>query len=76
MKIWHAVVVVMMVAALAGVPMAFKFEWENPFASQKVAAAKPPFKEHCIGRVVYLQFDNAVVTKLKPDGKVWTCGGA
>jgi hypothetical protein len=41
----------------------------------KVAAAKPPHQEHCIGKVVYLQFDNAVVTKVRPDGKLWTCGG-
>jgi hypothetical protein len=40
------------------------------------AAAKDEFREFCIGRVTYIQFDNAVVTKLKPDGKVWTCGGA
>jgi hypothetical protein len=40
------------------------------------AAAKSEFREFCIGKVVYIQFDNAVVTKLKPDGKVWTCGGA
>jgi hypothetical protein len=39
------------------------------------AAAKPAFTEHCIGKVTYIQFDNAVVTKLKPDGKIWTCGG-
>jgi hypothetical protein len=38
-------------------------------------AAKPAYVEHCVGRVVYLQFETAVVTKLKPDGKVWTCGG-
>ena len=41
----------------------------------KPAAAKPAILEHCIGKVTYLQFENAVVTKLKPDGKVWTCGG-
>jgi hypothetical protein len=44
--------------------------------NRKQAAAKPAYSEHCIGRVVYLQFETAVVTKLKPDGKVWTCGGA
>lgn len=41
----------------------------------KYRTAKPAYVEHCVGRVVYLQFDNAVVTKVKPDGKVWTCGG-
>lgn len=38
-------------------------------------AAKPAHVEHCVGRVVYIQFDAAVVTKVRPDGKVWTCGG-
>jgi hypothetical protein len=44
--------------------------------AKKIAAAKPAILEHCHGKVVYLQFETAVVTKLKPDGKVWTCGGA
>lgn len=39
------------------------------------AAAKPPYSEHCIGKVTYIQFESAVVTKVRPDGKVWTCGG-
>jgi hypothetical protein len=39
------------------------------------AKPKPAYVEHCLGKVVYIQFDNAVVTKLRPDGKVWTCGG-
>jgi hypothetical protein len=43
--------------------------------AKKVAAAKPAIVEHCNGKVVYIQFETAVVTKLKPDGKVWTCGG-
>lgn len=47
----------------------------TPMLSKAKAAAKPAFTEHCIGKVTYLQFDNAVVTKLRPDGKVWTCGG-
>ena len=37
--------------------------------------AKPSFSEICIGKVTYIQFDNAVVTKVRPDGKIWTCGG-
>lgn len=41
----------------------------------KKAAAKPAIIEHCHGKVIYLQFESAVVTKLKPDGKIWTCGG-
>ena len=41
----------------------------------KLVAAKPAIIEHCHGKVIYLQIDNAVVTKLRPDGKVWTCGG-
>lgn len=47
-----------------------------PSLQAKVAAKKPAYSEHCIGRVVYIQFETAVVTKLRPDGKVWTCGGA
>ena len=43
--------------------------------TKKAAAAKPAFSEICVGKVVYLQFDNAVVTKVRPDGKIWTCGG-
>jgi hypothetical protein len=47
-----------------------------PSFSAKAAAKKPAHVEHCIGRVVYIQFESAVVAKLRPDGKVWTCGGA
>ena len=45
------------------------------FPRKPEVAAKPVRIEHCVDRVTYIQFDNAVVTKLKPDGKVWTCGG-
>ena len=47
---------------------------------KKVASTPPPF-EHCVGKVAYLHFSGglfgspAVVTKVRPDGKIWTCGG-
>ena len=44
-------------------------------AFSKPAATKPAFTEFCISKVTYIQFDNAVVTKVRPDGKIWTCGG-
>lgn len=53
----------------------------QPAKPKTIVAAKPAFSEHCVGKVVYLHFEGgwfgspAVVTKLRPDGKVWTCGG-
>ena len=46
-----------------------------PWPWPKKTGAKPAFSEICVGKVVYLQFGNAVVTKVRPDGKIWTCGG-
>ena len=45
------------------------------FPPKPEVAAKPVRIEHCVDRVTYIQFDNAVVTKVRPDGKIWTCGG-
>lgn len=57
------------------VPIAAADLWKA-YSRWKTPAAKPAIAEHCHGKVVYLQFETAVVTKLRPDGKVWTCGGA
>ena len=57
------------------------FYFDHVAGGKKIAAKVDP-AEVCVGKVMYLKFDGgffgspAVVTKLKPDGKVWTCGGA
>ena len=50
-------------------------------AKPKAVAAKVEPAEICVGKVTYLKFEGgflgspAVVTKVRPDGKIWTCGG-
>jgi H+/gluconate symporter-like permease len=70
--IWQLLaILVLSVSIGAGGAYAYQMFW--PPSPPKLAKAEP--KEVCVGRVVYIQFETAVVTKLKPDGKVWTCGG-
>ena len=39
-------------------------------------SAKPPAStQHCVDKVMYLNFGNAATVKYRPDGKVWTCNG-
>ena len=45
------------------------------FPPKPEVTAKPTKIEHCVDRVTYIQFESAVVTKVRPDGKIWTCGG-
>jgi hypothetical protein len=71
-SIWQLIAAfILSVGIGAGGAYAYRLIW--PQAPE--VAAKPSKVEHCVDRVTYLQFENAVVTKVRPDGKVWTCGG-
>lgn len=70
--IWQLIAsLVLSIGIGAGGAYAYRLIWPQ----QPPQLVKNEIREVCVGRVVYLQFDHAVVTKLKPDGKVWTCGG-
>ena len=72
-SIWQLIAALTLSVGIgAGGAYAYQLFWP----STPPRLVKNEIREVCIGRVTYIQFDNAVVTKLKPDGKVWTCGGA
>ena len=46
------------------------------FVTMRPASSQPSQTQHCIDRVMYVQFNGGATVKYRPDGKIWTCGGS